>query len=138
MLGAMSLVEWKLISKLVRRDPTAERVDVGAFRIFNAASGHTCGAIKRIEVRFDPNREAARVLVALVHADSQLKLDVSAWSWTYSKICSSISSCKRSNFICWSDTSAGIARRSKTRSRPESTKKLWSLRRRWSTWVVLQ
>ena len=77
MLVARSVVEWKLISKLVRREPTAERVDVGACRIFNAASGHTCGAIKRIEVRFDPSREAARVLIALVHADPQLKLAIS-------------------------------------------------------------
>lgn len=73
MLGVRSVVEWKLVSKLVRRKPTVERVDAGVFIKFMVASGHICGATNRTELQFEFSRAMARIVTARVHAGSQLK-----------------------------------------------------------------
>lgn len=77
MLGVMSVVEWKLISKLVRRAPTVERAEGGVFSRFSAASGHICGAMNRMELQVEFSSDMARIVTARVQAGSQFKQTVS-------------------------------------------------------------
>lgn len=126
--------EWKVTSKLASRAPSAERLVDGACSNRTVASGLICGPTNLTELQFDSSKEMLKLVIALVQAGSQSRRVVlpNERSRMWSSNCSSASSCNRRSLTCCRDENAAIARRSKRRSRFESSMYFWSSsRRRW-------
>lgn len=69
----MSDLQWKVMSRLVIRCPTAAKVADGTWRSWRVASGLIWGPMKRMDVRWESSTEIPRFLIARAHAASQPK-----------------------------------------------------------------
>jgi len=101
-VAEMSVLEWKVMSRLVRRLPSAANVVDGAVRSCRVASGLICGPMKRMAVHWELRRAMPRLVTAREQARSQLKcvaLAVFVEVWMYSMSCSSAESWRRRSFI---------------------------------------
>lgn len=70
-VGDISLLEWNVMSRHVRRGPIAARVVEGAWRSRSVASGLICGPMKRMAVHWEFSKAIPRLVTAREHADSQ-------------------------------------------------------------------
>lgn len=72
-LAVISVMQWKLMSTLASRAPTAESVAGGTRCSLRVASGLIWGPIKRTELHFDSSSAMPRLVIAREQAGSQLR-----------------------------------------------------------------
>jgi hypothetical protein len=143
MVAETSVLEWKVMSRLVRRLPIAASVVDGASRSCSVASGLICGPMKRMAEHWESRRAMPRLVTAREQALSQLKCvalalvfgEMEVEVWMKSMSCSSAESWRRRSLISWRAENAAIARRSWVRSWSVSNRLVCSCRRWAWSWA---